>query len=425
VSKLAYSLLLAGGACVACGGRVDSGDLASSDGAEPATTPANELTPTGCSPTADPQNPPKNGSELWLNGFRDALQITGVASDGDGNVLMARSGSELLKFTAGGARVWSKPFGSLVATDRDGNAYVTGTLTGTMQLGENRLVSKGGTDVYVAKLAPSGDVLYGVALGGPGAQDVQSLAVDAATNVVISGAGIGTVKFDRDANIVWTKSFYGYVTFDSRGDLLVTGALSGTMDFGSGALSSAGGKDIFVTKLAPDGSLLFVRSFGDESPRQQGQAVAVDRSDNVLVTGSFDGNVDFGDNVLSLSEANLPSEVWCETAGFALKLDANGDTLWSRALGPMRELTGVASDAAGEVIVSGALPGNVSPYQLSFLTKLDAGGAQLWQRSEWPATGIGSGNGVVVDACNDILWSVSVLPTIGDDKQPYIAKLSP
>ncbi|HEY4158423.1 MAG TPA: hypothetical protein VGM29_10005, partial [Polyangiaceae bacterium] len=128
---------------------------------------------------------------------------------------------------------------------------------------------------------------------------------------------------------------------------------------------------------------------------------------------------------LSLSEENLPSEVWCETAGFALKLDAHGNTSWSRALGPMRELTGVTSDSAGDVIVSGALPGNVSPYQLSFLTKLDAGGAQLWQRSEWPATGIGSGNGVVVDACNDILWSVSVLPTIGDDKQPYIAKLSP
>jgi len=365
------------------------------------------------------------GSVLWLRGFADRHEVSGVASDADGNTFLARSEAELVKFAPSGEPLWSKPFGSLVATDARGNAYVAGALTGTLTLGTDVLTAKGGTDAYVVKLDPNGHVLYGVTLGGLADEDVQSIAVDANENAIVSGHGLGTVKLDASANVVWTKNFYGYVALDSFGNAFLTGELNGTVDFGGGALHSAGGADIFVAKLSPSGEHIFSRRFGDAAAEQRGQAIAVDRSNNVLVSGVFDGEVDFGTGALSLPAGACSTEAWCQTAGFVTKLDARGNALWSVSRGPMRALSGVTADSRGNVVLSGALPGDVTPFHIPQLSELDADGAELWRRSEWPETGIGAGHDVVVDSCDNLLWSVSVLPSLGSDEQPYIAKLSP
>jgi hypothetical protein len=101
--------------------------------------------------------------------------------------------------------------------------------------------------------------------------------------------------------VVWTKSFYGHVALDSLGNSLLTGVLTGTMDFGGGPLTSRGGADVFVVKLAPGGEHVFSRRFGDASELQSGQAIAFDRWNNVLLGGVFEGTLDFGGGELSLS----------------------------------------------------------------------------------------------------------------------------
>ncbi len=59
-----------------------------------------------------------------------------------------------------------------------------------------------------------------------------------------------------------TSSDYGEsVATDASGNVFVTGRFFGTVDFGGGALVSAGNTDIFVAKYSPTGTHLWSQRF--------------------------------------------------------------------------------------------------------------------------------------------------------------------
>jgi hypothetical protein len=398
----------------------EAGAAAGASSGEPASaTPASEADCLGRGAEA-PQEP---GSPLWLNSY-DVREISDIASDAAGNVLLACAGSATLKLDREGALLWSKPFGSLVAVADDGSVYVAGSLGNSLELGSGELRSRGGRDAFVVKLARDGAVVYGVTLGGSEDDEPLSLAVDGAQRVIISGAGLGTVQLDELGNALWQKNFFGKLAADSSGNTWLTGALVGSQDFGGGVLTSRGGADIFVVKLGPRGEHLFSKSFGD-SAEQQGEGIAVDRDDNVFIAGVFASSVDWGPGALMLKPATCPAEAWCKTSGFVAKLDAQGDALWSASLGPMRALPGVATDSHGNVVLSGALPGGVTPFRQPWVSELDSSGAELWRRAEWPESGLGAGHLVAVDVCDAPLWSISARPALQVDERWYVAKLAP
>ncbi len=90
------------------------------------------------------------------------------------------------------------------------------------------------------------------------------------------------------------------VAADSGGAVVLTGYFSQSIDFGGGQLVSAGNLDGFLAKFAPDGSHAWSRRFGD-SEAQAGYCIATDATDNVLVTGTFGGSMDFGNGPLVAS----------------------------------------------------------------------------------------------------------------------------
>jgi hypothetical protein len=69
------------------------------------------------------------------------------------------------------------------------------------------------------------------------------------------------------------------VAVDGAGNVLLTGDFDGTVDFGGGPLTSAGSDDIFVAKLDAQGNHLWSKRFGD-SYYQQADAVTVDGARN-------------------------------------------------------------------------------------------------------------------------------------------------
>ncbi len=366
-----------------------------------------------------PQDP---GAPLWLRSY-DAAQITSLATDSLGNVVLARSGAELTKLSCAGTRLWSKPLGSQVAVDDQDGVYVAGTFTDTLSVDASVLQAQG-TQAFFAKLDSDGNVVELLALGAAGGA-IDSLAVDGDRNVAVSGPVFGTVKLDAAGSVLWRKPFSGKLRFDRAGNLLVTGELVGALDFGTGTLTSRGGSDVLLLKLAPDGTTIFARNFGDAGALQRAEAIALDDQDNVVVTGTFDGRLDFGAGALELTPAGCSSDAWCVTDGFVVKLDAQGQVLWSLALGPMRSLSGVALDASGNVVISGALPGGVRPFRQTFIAKLAANGDELWRRAEWPDTGIGAGYGVAIDRDAQIFWGISARPSLALEEQSYLAKLTP
>jgi len=112
---------------------------------------------------------------------------------------------------------WSKRFGGTlsdraeaIAVDVSGNSCITGYFNGTVDFGGGALTSAGGTDVFLLRLD-----LY--------------------------GAHWGSQRFGD------TGTDVGYSTaFDDFSGYCVTGVFNGTVNFGGGALTSAGGSDIFV-----------------------------------------------------------------------------------------------------------------------------------------------------------------------------------
>ena len=403
--------------CLACS------DPSDSDTSLFSTTEASEI---GCPNPAlnQPQIAANSGEPIWVQSLGEA-PISGIASDSRGNVLLTRGG-ETSKLEGDGTPRWSRPFGSLVAIGPNDSVLVAGTFEGTLAVSTTTsLQSRGARDVYLVELDADGNIEFAVALGGSEDDALLGLAVDSVGQVAVSGEGLGTIKLDAAGKSAWSRDFFGHVAFDADGSLLLAGELRGTRDFGGGPLTSRGGADLFVAKLASDGQHIFSRSFGDVGEQQRAESIAVDAAGNAVIAGVFDGSVDFGTGALTLTASSCSSDAWCNTFGFVAKLDERGEVAWSASLGPMRALPAAVSDSRGNYVVSGALPGGVTPFRNSLALAFDGNGAQLWRRAEWPETGIGSGHALAVDPCDDVLWAVTARPNFESGEHSYVAKLSP
>ncbi|MCI1188187.1 T9SS type A sorting domain-containing protein [Hymenobacter sp. DH14] len=247
------------------------------------------------------------------------------------------------------------PGGSVIvaaAPDGAGNTVVAGNFSGSFTLGGTTLVSQGYSDVFVARLGPGGEWLQAVRAGGPSEDVVSGLKLDAAGNAIISG---------RFGN-------------------LVAGA---TAEFGSFALTSAGGTDAFVARLNPGGQWTqAVRAGGPGN--DEANALALDAAGNAVVAGSFQGSPGFGPTTLAADGVT--------TAAFVARLNLAAGT-WTQASQstcafstvPFRNLvSAVALDAADNVVLAGQFDANTRFGALAlsnalggtsaYLARLSAGG---------------------------------------------------
>src|SRR5439155_10854562 len=83
------------------------------------------------------------------------------------------------------------------------------------------------------------------------------------------------------------------VAVDSNNNIIVSGTFRGTINFGGGNLAAVGTEDTFLAKLSPSGNYIWAQRFGSSS-LNSGCAVAVDGSDNIFLTGYFNVAIDFG-----------------------------------------------------------------------------------------------------------------------------------
>ena len=240
------------------------------------------------------------------------------------------------KLDASGSFVWARSlggtvddYGNSVAVDGSGNVYTTGFFGGTVDFdpgpGTTNLTSVGGKDIFVSKLDASGSFVWARSLGGTSDDTGYWLAVDGSGNVYTTGIFQGTVDFDpgpgttnltsagsndifvskldASGSFVWavrmggTGNDVGFsVAVDGSGNVYTTGFFVGTVDFDPGTgttnLTSAGGGDIFVSKLNTSGSFVWAVRMGG-TVDDIGNSVAVDGSGNVYTTGTFRGTVDF------------------------------------------------------------------------------------------------------------------------------------
>src|SRR5690606_17552592 len=120
-----------------------------------------------------------------------------------------------------------------------------------------------------------------------------------------SGADIFIAKYDGAGNYVdaavfgdAADQFAAAVAVDSEDTIWVTGGMVGNVDFGGGTRSATGPfPDVFVARFDSELGHLYSDTFGSAGT-DIGHAVAVDSSDNVILTGQFQGSIDFGNGAL-------------------------------------------------------------------------------------------------------------------------------
>jgi hypothetical protein len=242
--------------------------------------------------------------------------------------------------------------------------------------------------------------------GDTDTQQAYGVAVDASGNAFITGQFYGTVNFggsaltsagltdvfvaklDAAGTHVWSKKFgdttgqYGRsVAADPMGNVVITGYFQGTMDFGGGPLTTAGNSDIFVAKFDASGNHLWSKRFGDFN-NQLAYSVATDGSGNVILTGYFAGTLDFGGGPLvSLGVYDI----------FIAKFDGGGTHLWSQRFGDTDSQTGtrVTADGAGNVLATGYFLGGVDfgggtltsgGLEDIYVAKFASDGTHLWSK---------------------------------------------
>jgi gliding motility-associated-like protein len=291
--------------------------------------------------------------------------ISGLANDFDNIITSAIGGHDIFiaKYDSAGTLLWVKTAGSsafdqglAIATDGAGNAYVTGHFESSITFQGSTpvtLTSSGGKDIFIAKLDPSGNVLWAKKAGGT-ADD--------------SGLGIST---------------NGTYVF-------VTGYFRGTSTFGTGSLTTWGGKDIFIACYgAVTGTWNWALKAGSTSD-DSGETIAFDGT-YIYAAGTYQGLCSF---------ANLSGQLPLNGAEdiYMVKYDIYGNGLWKKnAGGSNADFAKGIAISGQDLYLTGYFQGSLFFYNTpptaatsltavngddAFIAKYDAGtGNIVWARS--------------------------------------------
>lgn len=309
----------------------------------------------------------------------------GTAAFG-GNSLVSSGASDIFiaKLDTNGNWLWANKaggtgtdIGNAISTDADGNCFAAGYYQGTATFGDSSHTSNGSYDVFIAGVDTNGNWLWAKSAGGSSTDAAYGISSDADGNCYVTGSFMGTAAFgvnnlssigssdifiaklDSDSDWQWTIRAGGTgsdtgngIATDISGNCYVIGSFSATADFGSTSLTSAGGAEIIITKLDPNGNWLWAKKAGGTGA-DTGYGVATDASGNCYITGFFSGTAAFGETNLTSSGAN---EI------FSSKLDTEGNWLWANRAGGSSLDIGyaIASDPSGNCYITGTILGTAA-----------------------------------------------------------------
>lgn len=325
---------------------------------------------------------------------------------------IAQSPSWLWAKSAGGT---NNDYGYDISADINGNVYVTGFFDSpTLTFGATILTNAGssGSDIFTVKYDASGNPLWAKSAGGTGEDRGKSIATDANGNVYVTGyfestsitfgsitfnnlgsAAVFIVKYDSSGNVLWAKSAgdngwneYGYgICTDTGGNVYVTGSFSSPfLTFGSTTLTGTGVCDMFTVKYDASGNVLWAKSAGG-SDTDEGLSIAADVSGNVYVTGAFaSSSINFGSTMLyNIDLLDI----------FTVKYDASGNFLWARSAGGTNSERGhcIFTDPSGNAYVTGYFLSSTITFDFDtlnnqggsdiFIVKYAPSGNALWAKS--------------------------------------------
>ncbi|MEQ2009602.1 MAG: immunoglobulin domain-containing protein [Limisphaerales bacterium] len=227
---------------------------------------------------------------------------------------------------AGGGGAGQFDQATALAADAAGNVTLAGIFSSATANfdGGSSLANRGGADAFVARFSAAGGVQWVQQIGGVQDDRANGLAVDSDGNAYVVGEFSGTLqlpgaslataltdqnafiaRFDTAGTLNWARQAGGTlpdsaraVTVNSGNQVFIAGYFSGAAGFGAETLVSvANTYDAFVARLDTNGTFAFAQQAGgSDLGGDFGLGVAVDPAGNALLTGYFNGASALGSN---------------------------------------------------------------------------------------------------------------------------------
>jgi hypothetical protein len=320
------------------------------------------------------------------------------------------------KLSPSGEFLWAKSFGGAevdraygVAADDRGNVYVCGHFQSTdLQIKGATQTNHGEYDLFVLKLNSAGELLWGRTSGGAGYDYAHAIVLDAAGDIVVTGAVAGQAvlgsvtlndsskdrsifiaKYSTTGDLKWARCTTGIsgganaVGIDAQGQIYVGGSFAGQGRFDTLELNGAKGACGCVLKMTGDGAGLKAVTFPGTAPTVH--EIAVDAQGRVWAAGMFKQNIKIGSHELTSSSAS-------NSDGFCAALDADLNVNWVKNIQGegVDYCLGVATDGSGGSFFTGEFTSNASLDEATFhsaggvdifIAAFDATGRLLWSHS--------------------------------------------
>jgi hypothetical protein len=211
-----------------------------------------------------------------------------------------------------------------VAFDNEGNTILIGqTPSIDFPVTENALQSTyggGPWDAFVAKFSPSGELLYATYLGGNNYEHITSVNVDSMNNIVVAGmtsssgfpttadalqssfAGVGDgfiTKIAPNGTLLYSTFFGGSgedwiygMEFDADENYMF-GGFTGSTGLGTAGTfqnSFQGGFDVFIARVSADGTTKQMFSYIGGTGIDRGWTMTIDSAYNYIISGITSSN---------------------------------------------------------------------------------------------------------------------------------------
>lgn len=249
-----------------------------------------------------------------------------------------------------------------ISIDVANNITVVGRYTSTVYITDSndtlQFQNTGNTDLFIVKYDSNGEIIWVRTINGPANLILEGVASNSQLGTAIVGSYSGSTTFqsstpltlqgashynafiaqydaigelqfvDTTSSVINSQEQLNRVVCDQNDTIYTTGRFQQTSYISGGTrqdtLISFGGYDIFLSKVAPNGQLIWTRTMRSKSAINEGRAIATDNNGDIYVGGSF------GDTLLFTNGSTIVANG--EQNSFIAKYSSNGNLLWSKTL---------------------------------------------------------------------------------------------